>query len=178
MHRRKAFQNIALLIGGAILLPKGIKASNSNQLEINHLSITEADQKLLSEICETILPKTDTPGSKGLGLHLFVLKMVDDCYSEKDQIAFMAGLEQINELSKTQFASAFEQLSIDQRESLLSSIEKKDNTYSKEVNTFYRITKDKTVQGYKQSKFFMTKVVVYELAPGRYNPHFSIAGKH
>ncbi|RZK28698.1 MAG: cytochrome P450, partial [Hymenobacter sp.] len=127
----------------------------------------EAQEKLLAVIAETIIPKTTTPGAKELGLHLFVLTMLDDCYNKQDQQDFMAGLTQFSELSAKKSATGFALWPKAEREAFLLSIEQK-NEYPAELIRFYKITKDKTLQGYTQSQFFMTKEVVYELVPGRY----------
>jgi hypothetical protein len=36
------------------------------------------------------------------------------------------------------------------------------------------MVKDQTVFGYTTSKYFMTKQIVYELVPGRYNAYFPV----
>jgi len=97
MDRRTVIKNLALVIGGATLLPSCIKGSG-NYIPLKHINITADQEKLISDICETIIPKTDVPGARELNLHVFVLKMLDDCYKKKDQQAIMKGLGEFNAL--------------------------------------------------------------------------------
>ena len=61
-----------------------------------------------------------------------------------------------------------------EKEDVLKSFEKKDNGYSKDLQAFYSTVKGLTVFGYTESKFFMTKEIVYELVPGRYNAYYPV----
>ncbi|MBL7698662.1 MAG: gluconate 2-dehydrogenase subunit 3 family protein, partial [Chitinophagaceae bacterium] len=51
-----------------------------------------------------------------------------------------------------------------QRQQLLNEIENGNNA-SGNLARFYDIMKDKTIQGYMNSKYVMTNLVVYELIP-------------
>ncbi|RCH55372.1 gluconate 2-dehydrogenase subunit 3 family protein [Mucilaginibacter hurinus] len=167
MNRRIAIRNLALVLGGAMLFPAELVAGVKNLITLKNIKVTPDQERLLADIAETIIPKTSTPGAKDLTLHLFVLTMVDDCYNKTDQDNFIKGLVQFNELSVNRNAGAFSVWPVADREAFLLSIEQA-NTYPTELNRFYKIVKDKTVQGYTQSQFFMTKEIVYELVPGRY----------
>ncbi|RYY37549.1 MAG: gluconate 2-dehydrogenase subunit 3 family protein [Sphingobacteriaceae bacterium] len=167
MDRRIAIKNLALVLGGATLFPKDLLAGNTNLITLKNLQISVVHEKLLADICATIIPKTTTPGAKELSLHLFVLTMVNDCYSKLDQEAFAKGLNQFTEITTKGSKTPFALWPAAKREALLLSIEQK-NDYPAELNRFYRVVKDKTVQGYTQSQYFMTKQRVYELVPGRY----------
>ena len=54
------------------------------------------EERMLQLVVETIIPSTDTPGAKELNVDQFVLLMVNDCHSEKDQIAFYSGLHSMD----------------------------------------------------------------------------------
>lgn len=168
MDRRVAIKNLALVLGGATLFPKDMLAGSSNLIQLKNVKITLAQEKLLAEVAETIIPKTTSPGAKDMGLHLFVLLMLDDCYNKRDQQQFTEGLKQFVALAAKTSAKPFALWPQAQREALLLTFEN-GKADTAELNAFYRITKDKTVQGYTQSKYFMTKKVVYELIPSRYN---------
>ncbi len=167
MDRRIAIKNLALVLGGATLFPKDLLAGNVTLIKLNNLQVNPAQEKLLADVAETIIPKTTTPGARDMGLHLFVLTMVDDCYGKNDQQQFMTGLDQFKTIAAKKNPKAFALWPAAQREAFLLSIEQK-NDYPQEMNRFYHITKDKVVQGYTQSKLFMTKVIPYELIPSRY----------
>jgi hypothetical protein len=176
MHRRTAIRNLALIIGGAALLPACMQEKGKATVALKNVDINAEQEKLVGDIAETIIPKTNTPGAKDLGLHLFVLKMLDDCYKKEDQQDFMTGMAQFTEAVKKKYDKAFADLPVKQREEMLLSVEAdkdpKSTALPKELKTFYGIIKGQTVNGYTNSKYFMTKQVVYELIPGRYNARF------
>jgi hypothetical protein len=199
MDRRTVIKNLALIIGGAALLPSCLHHDGSSYVQLKHIQINADQQKLITDIAETIIPKTNTPGAKDLNLHLFVLKMLDDCYTKKDQQAFLAGLAQFNDMVNHQYNKSFSDLDVKDRENVLTTLEKstrpaKDpqkaikpvseagksiETPKKKppvppLNLFYGAIKQQTIFGYTNSQYFMTKLVVYELAPGRYNVHVPV----
>ena len=57
---------------------------------------TDADRALLDEIGETIVPTTDIPGAKAVGIGAFMTMMVTDCYNDGQYAAFVEGLRKIN----------------------------------------------------------------------------------
>jgi hypothetical protein len=176
MHRRTVIKNLALIIGGAALLPACMQEKGKASIALKNVEISADQEKLIGDMAETIIPKTNTPGAKDLNLHLFVLKMLDDCYKKPDQQAFMIGITQFTDAVKKKYDNSFAGLSVKQREEMLLSIEKDKDPKSintpTELKTFYGIVKGQTVNGYTNSQYFMTKQVIYELVPGRYNAHF------
>ncbi|OKS85565.1 gluconate 2-dehydrogenase subunit 3 family protein [Mucilaginibacter polytrichastri] len=190
MNRRTVIKNLALIIGGATLLPSCFQEHGKASMAFKKINVSADQERFVADVAETIIPKTDTPGAKDLSLHLFVLKMVDDCFSKKDQDAFMAGLDKLSKEAEKRYDKPFGQCSQQQRESLLTELDQKQMAYQKAQNAhgknlkkelpaddmlaFYGITKGETIFGYTNSKYFMTKQIVYELIPGRYNPNFPV----
>jgi hypothetical protein len=190
MDRRTVIKNLALVIGGAALMPSCLHDSGKASIALKKINVSADQEKFLADVAETIIPKTDTPGAKDLNLHLFVLKMVDDCFSKKDQDAFMSGLDKLSKEAESRYGKPFGQCSQAQRESLLTELDHKQMEFQKaqyaqgkkskkevpadDMLAFYGITKGETVVGYTYSKYFMTKQIVYELVPGRYNAYFPV----
>ncbi|WCT10886.1 gluconate 2-dehydrogenase subunit 3 family protein [Mucilaginibacter jinjuensis] len=189
MNRRTVIKNLALVIGGAALLPSCLHDSGKASIALKKINVSADQEKFLADVAETIIPKTDTSGAKDLNLHLFVLKMVDDCFSKKDQTAFMSGLDKLSKEAENRFGKPFGQCSQSQRESLLNELDHKQAEFYKaqqanknakkevpadDMLAFYAITKGETVFGYTNSKYFMTKQIVWELVPGRYNAYFPV----
>lgn len=183
MNRRTVIKNLALVLGGAALLPSCLQDNGKASIVLKKINVSADQEKFLADVAETIIPKTSTPGAKDLSLHLFVLKMVDDCFSKNDQNAFMAGLDKLKAEAETRFGKSFGEASQAQREVLLSELDHKQAANQKAQGekkqpeaddrlTFYGITKGETIYGYTNSKYFMTKEIVYELVPGRYNPDY------
>ncbi len=191
MDRRTVIKNLALVIGGATLLPSCIKNSGVNYIPLKNVNITADQEKLIADICETIIPKTNIPGAKELNLHVFVLKMLDDCYNKKDQQNIMKGMDAFNAMVQKKHNQSFSDLAAKDREALLTGIEESQkkaagtkpqgrrfkpqkNLEVPPLDAFYWAMKQQTVFAYTTSQFFMTKQIVYELVPGRYNAHFPV----
>jgi len=172
MDRRTAIQNLALVIGGAVLLPRCTKRNPTAHFK--HFDITFDQQSLITEMAETIIPKTDTPGATDLNLYGFAMKMVDECTKKQDQETFLKGMAEFDAVPKKIFNKPFVDCNKQEKQSVLKSFEQKDNTYSKELLAFYQTVKGLTVFGYTESKYFMTKEIVYELVPGRYNAWYPV----
>lgn len=192
MDRRTVLKNLALVIGGATLLPACIKGSGGNYITLKHLNFNNDQENLVADICETIIPKTTVPGSKDLNLHVFVLKMLDDCYKQKDQQAIVKGMDEFTALVQKKYGKSFSDLEAKEREAVLTGMENanKPKTAGNKaparstrpqqklemppLDSFYWAVKQQTIFAYTTSQFFMTKEIVYELVPGRYNAHYPV----
>ncbi len=172
MNRRSVVKGLLLFTGGLVLLPSCLTEEKRDADVLGELTVSEEQEKLLAEVSETIIPATDTPGARELGLHLFVLKMLEDCHELESQAAFMKGLTGFEEMAKKQAGVSFMDCSSDQRQKLLAAVNAKDAP--EEVLRFYSITKNLTIQGYLNSELVMTKLRVYELIPSRYNGYFPV----
>ncbi|SEL38692.1 gluconate 2-dehydrogenase subunit 3 family protein [Olivibacter domesticus] len=172
MKRRSAIKNLLIIAGGIAILPSCSQESGKASIQLNNLDINQNQEDLLAEITETIIPKTDSPGAKALNLHLFVLKMVDDCHDKDDQKSFINGLSELDKLSKKQFSKSFNEASQAQRTQLLQLLES-DKETNDDMYRFYAITKRRTIQGFLNSKYVMKDLKRYELIPGRYDGYAS-----
>lgn len=191
MDRRTAVKNLAIVIGGAALLPSCTKSDPV--IHFKNFSLHKDQQDLISNMAETIIPKTDTPGAIDLGLDKFVLLMLDDCTKKKDRDAFFAGIPKFNELTQKMYQKSFADCNTNERVAVLTALDNRDknkpktavadkaksdkdkkNIHPDELMVFFNTVKGLTVYGYTQSKYFMTKQVVYELVPGRYNAYVPV----
>jgi len=159
------------MAGGLALLPSCLKESGKSTVLIKNISISLDQEYLLGEIAETLIPKTDTPGARELKVHLYVLKMLDDCYEDTDQKKFISGLDQFKDHVYDKTAKSFNKLSVFQRQSMLTALEN-NKKITPELSAFYTIMKQRTINGYLNSQYVMTNLVKWELVPGRYNGYF------
>jgi len=199
MNRRTVLKNLAIVAGGAILLPSCVKHSDGDTITLKRIKLSDTQQKLVGDICETIIPRTNTPGAKDIRVNLFVLKMLDDCYTKTDQEKFVSGLAEFDDMVKKKYGSAFADLTDKQRQEFLVALGKRAKpvtTPAKSIKPVseaqksieapvkkpdvpplpfcYQAIKQQTIFGYTNSQYFMTKQIVYELVPGRYNVHFPV----
>ncbi|RQO66186.1 hypothetical protein DBR43_28560 [Pedobacter sp. KBW06] len=162
MNRRLAIKQVLIFAGGMALLPSCLREEGKVSIQLKHLDISATQEKLLAEIAELIIPKTDTPGAKELKLHLFVLKMLDDCYEKQEQESFIKGM------------NTFEGLAGAELKQKLMEVNAGKPGLPKETGDFYAIMKSRTIGGYLNSKYVMSNLVIWELVPGRYNGYFPV----
>ncbi|WP_423149311.1 gluconate 2-dehydrogenase subunit 3 family protein [Rubrolithibacter danxiaensis] len=167
MDRRSAVKSFLIAGSALAFFPSCLQDKKITSVKLKNLSIDQDQEKLLGEITETLIPKTDTPGAKDLSLHLFVLKMMDDLFEKEQQEKFVKGLDQIDEIAEKNYNNRFVKLTAPQREELLNRVEKKE--FSGDVQSFYPLMKQLTITGYLNSKYVMTKLRVYELVPARFH---------
>jgi hypothetical protein len=168
VNRRSVIKQFAFISAGALLVPSCLQDKSKSAILLKNIQINADQEKLLAELTETIIPATDTPGAKDVSAHLFALMMVDDCYKKTDQQKFMKGLEQFASFVKTSEGKSFVDCSIPQRESILAKVSVK-KPVEDELSFFYSKVKQLTIQAYTSSQYFLTKVQVYEIIPGRYH---------
>lgn len=173
MNRRLVIKQVLIMAGGIALLPACVREEGQSTVSWKNIKLTLDQENFLAEVTETLIPETDTPGAKKLNLHLFVLKMLDDCYSSVDQQLFLKGMSQLQDKSYDQFTKSYTKLSKRQQQEVLLQIQH-DKSKSPELDTFYNITKQQTINGYMNSKYVMTNLVKWELVPGRYNGYFPV----
>ena len=170
MDRKEAVQYISLLLGGTLVgansFLSGCK-TNDKQL------FSKEDQAYLDEIAETILPETKTPGAKAAQVGQFMIVMVTDCYDEKEQMIFRAGMEKVNDQSETKFGKSYLKITPEQRHELLVQMDNEQKQYTKnkkedEPVHYFRMMKELTLLGYFTSKPGCTQAKRYMPVPGKY----------
>ncbi|MFD1872669.1 gluconate 2-dehydrogenase subunit 3 family protein [Hymenobacter bucti] len=178
MNRRIALKHVAWLAGAAAVLP-GCLSQTKEQAQAAPPSpvaaLTASQRQLVAEVCETIIPRTDTPGAKDLGLAQYVLKMLKDCTPAKEQQVFVAGLGHLDAAAQRQQGHSFVASTPPQRAALLLHLDQQPADFSADLGGFYRIVRQLAVDGYTNSKYFMTREVLYDLVPGRYNGHYPVS---
>ncbi|MFD2742080.1 MULTISPECIES: gluconate 2-dehydrogenase subunit 3 family protein [Sphingobacterium] len=169
INRRSALRTMLYIAGGTLILPACFRDSGRASIKLTHLSIKESDEVMLESLVEVLIPADDTPGGKELLLHLFVLKMVDDCHDPESQKQFEDGLKQFATWSQKQLSMPFNDAERNQQTELLTRVEESDD---ESLIAFFKIMKRRAIQGYMSSSYVMTNLVNYEIAPGRYNGYF------
>lgn len=152
-------------MAGLVALPAWADGWTGQQLPKATL-LTPAEGNLLAEVVETIIPVTDTPGAKELGVHQFVEKMIADCYDKKTQDSFTSGLAVLDTQSQQTFRKPFIEGSAQQRIHILEGMELSDDPAKK---AFFGLVKGLTIQGYMSSQYVMTNLTHYEMIPGRFH---------
>jgi hypothetical protein len=192
IDRREALQRVAMLMGGAISAPtlftllEGCqpKAKKEGDATSTTRSISEHQQKMISEIAEIIIPTTNTPGAKAAGVPEFIAVVMTDCYSDEDRENFLKGLDQLDEKARKNHQKSFLECQASERIALLKQAEsdaiaqKEKDKQANDKNTdaakeqpallFFPTMKELTVVGYFTSEIGATQVLEYVPVPGRY----------
>ena len=168
LKRRDAIKQLFCITAGVALIPSCMSDRSKASILLKNIKISPEEETMLAALCETILPKTATPGAKELSSHLFVLTMVDECRKKEDQQQFIIGMKAFQDKCQAYKGKDFTSSTPEDKKAIVSSIiaDKDDNT---DLKYFFKTVKGLTIQSYTASEFFMTKVQVYELVPGRYN---------
>jgi hypothetical protein len=167
MHRRVWIKQITIAGGAIFLLPACRYDKGAISLTLKTIDINDREEKLLAEIADAIIPETGTYGAKTLNLHQFLLKMIDDCYDNKQQDKYLNGLRQLNDYSKEKTGNLFTELEQNNKLILIRCIVKEKA--NEDLNYFLAETRHWVVKGYETSEYFMTKIIPYELVPGRFH---------
>jgi gluconate 2-dehydrogenase gamma chain len=176
IDRREALRKTALLMGAAVSasalsgILQGCKAAP--ELTYTPSFFTEDQARIVMEVAEIIIPKTDTPGAKDAGVPGFIDLMLKDCYKKEDQDRFIAGLTAFDEEAKKAYGDSFIYCKPEQQVELVTKIhaaalaEAKENKEAK--RPFILMAKELTLLGFFTSEPGATQVLQYIAVPGSY----------
>jgi hypothetical protein len=176
MDRRDLLKMIVAATGAAMvglpaLVQGQVPAAGAKSL------FSAADVDTLDEIAETILPRTKTPGAKDAGAGAFMARFVTDCYTPPQQVAFRAGLAEIDKRAGGRFTS----LTPEARSALLRTLDTEARKRVVDVGDtgtaeggkamphYFTMIKQLAIFGFFTSKVGATEVLQYVAVPGRYD---------
>lgn len=176
MDRREALQRAGLVLGYAISAPvlAGIMngCKTTEELAYKPQFFTEDQARLVGEVAEIFIPKTDTPGAKEVGVPRFIDQLLKECYKKEDQDRFLAGLKAFDEDAEKTYGDSFMELDLAKQEEHVKKVHDAalDTKKKGEVKQppFILMTKELTVVGFFTSETGATKVLQYEAVPGAY----------
>ena len=172
IDRREALKKTALLMGAAVSVSSiaailnGCKATP--ELTYKPEFFTEDQARLVSEVAEIFIPKTDTPGAKEVGVPGFIDKVLKECYKPEEQERFLTGLTEFDEDAKKTYGDSFIYCKPEQQTEL---VKKYNDTAIKEKiqpRPFILMAKELTLLGFFTSQPGAEQVLQYEPVPGSY----------
>jgi hypothetical protein len=190
MNRRDLLKQIALLTGGAVVGAE-VFLSGCGTGPKTEAGFTNKVIALLDEVGETIIPTTATPGAKAAQVGEFMKVWVTDCYTQKEQDAFFAGLPLLDKACIKMHSKPFMDCDAKQRHDFLVSLEKEAkefNTKKEETDKplreaalkegkefaaepphYYTMMKQMTLHGFFTSKTGVTETLRHIQVPGKYD---------
>lgn len=165
MNRREVIKNVALILGGTFSAPtlmamnhwENVTKPNTNGVAF---SLSETQQKIVVEIAELIIPKTDTPGAKEVGVPSFIEMMLKDCYKAPEHQSFLDGLTSMEKVK-------FLELNTDERRGVLKLLEQETKKITGRTTPFWRLIKELTLLGYFTSEAGLKASFEYVQIPGK-----------
>ena len=173
IDRREALKRTAMLMGGALSSSAiaGVLQGCTAQPELNWQPkfLTEDQGRLVAEVAERIIPKTDTPGAKDAGVPEFIDLMLNDIYIEEEKQRFVAGLDQLEQDSQQTYSDSFIDLEPTQQDELLSKYAAQaEESKDPETKPFFAMAKELTMLGFFTSEVGATEFLQYVSVPGKY----------
>ena len=168
MNRREVIKSVALMFGGTLSAPTLMAMNHWEQAttpttNAAAFSLTATQQKIIAEVAEMIIPKTNTVGAKDVGVPAFVEMMLKDCYLPPDHQRFLEGLTSLEQMK-------FLELNEAERRGALKMMEQQTKeqmkTPSKTV-PFWRLMKELTLLGYFTSEAGIKASFEYIQIPGK-----------
>ena len=177
IDRREALRKTALIMGTAVSSSAIIvfleSCKNLPDLNYKPVFFNEDQARMVGEIAEIILPKTDTPGAKDVGVSNFIDMLIHDCYKEEDQKKFLTGLDDLDKDAKKKYGDSFIYCSPENQKEYIKTIhDDAVNVVKKDKNAprpFILKLKELTMLGYFVSEPGATQVLQYNQVPGAYH---------
>lgn len=185
MDRRNYLKSVLALIGlgiGSFSLVKWFKQTTPKFVVTNR--DWEKRRSLITELAEVIIPTTETPGAKEAGVGNYIISVMSKCYDQSQQSAFISGLDDVDDFTKSQFGRLFMDCDASSRYdavqhfsySLVESspllLKIKNKLFGK---SFFFMLRELTVEGYCTSQLGSTRALTYDPVPGAYEACISLS---
>lgn len=173
MDRREALKRTALMMGGIISAPTivGILNGCTAKPSINWKPVFFSEDQgiLITQLADIIIPKTDTPGAKDVGVPAFIDSMVKDVYKKEEQESFSKGLELFDADAQKEYGDRFIELSPEKQLEYVTKVHEAAIKQPSDDRPFILKMKELTVSGFFTSEVGATQVLQYDVVPGAYH---------
>lgn len=126
----------------------------------------DRERALVAALAERLLPRTDTPGAIDAGVPAFIERMVNAYFTDRERQTFLAGLPQVDALSRSRGGDDFVRLRPEQQDAVLAALA--EAAVGRGV-TFYSLVREATIVGYFTSELVGKTVLHYDPVPGRFD---------
>jgi hypothetical protein len=175
MDRRSALQRVGLILGTSFISTEifltGCK-TDTTTLTSEYIDFTSS-KKLLNAIGNTILPASGKHlGFNGINAIDTMISLLNDCYKHEDKKAILAGLDEIEKVSKEKHQKAFIELSDEDKSAVIAPIDKlyfDKNTNEESKPKYFKMLKEAALLSYFTSEKVATEIFNYTKVPGKYD---------
>jgi glucoside 3-dehydrogenase (cytochrome c) hitch-hiker subunit len=158
IDRREALRRAALVLAGVLA---GCEARRAPAAAWRPRALSTDQAEIVATVAEHILPETDTPGARAVGVHRFIDALVAESYSAEERQRFLAGLEGLDDRARRAHGCAFLACAAGDQLALLGELDRA-------AEPFFRTLKDLTLVGYYTSEVGATRELRHVPVPGRY----------
>lgn len=175
LSKRHFLRGLTAIVGGTLVAQfasnNALAAAFNYQAKSNSSAsagqlFSKLQMKILHDICDVVLPKTDTPSAAELDVHGFVDHQLSVCYDSVEQDGVIAIVDKINTISIKSLSQGYIDLSSSQQKALLESLEKMTSGFNVEDKAHFKFLKSLIVFGYFTTEVGATQALNYQAVPG------------
>ena len=189
MDRREVLRTITYMTGFAVSAPvasallSGCKAEATPEgTTYSPEFLSDEEFTFIREVSEGILPKTDTPGAKDVGIPEYIDRVVAQIYSSEDQERFRAGVQALMEKADAELGKPITDLTTEELNTYVAGLDAgmkaeweawqanppaSEEEARRRYNAFQDL-KQLTIGGYFSTKEVATTQLVYDPVPGEW----------
>jgi hypothetical protein len=130
MDRREALRRVAVMLGGTISAPAlaGLLAGCEKSARAPGTAwvpraLSPEQGEMVAVIADRIIPATDTPGARAVGVHEFIDTMLADYYDADDRARFADGLAALDERARAMCGENYVRCAVERQVELLTRLD-------------------------------------------------------
>ncbi len=184
MNRREAIRKSTLLFGGALsastiaAVMSGCKAPMDPDWTPSTMTRDQAE--IVAELCERIIPATDTPGAKDALVHRYIDEFLTNIASTEEREVFTKGIQNLQDQSFLKLSDAEKDAVLAEMQGSASGPSESEvaadlanegeaNMNGEVANQFFQGMKQLTITGFFSSEVGAKQVLRYDPIPGEFN---------
>jgi hypothetical protein len=182
MQRRDILKFAASLTGSAIFSPLTISLLSSTQANAKTLIsgasganapafFETSTFRLITQIMDVVLPKTDTPSASDVNVHWIMDNMFNKVFKDGYRKRFLRNFAHLAQYLSEQ---NFEQVSAPQQLAIIKSIEAFEENQRDDVYRAYIDLKQQTISYYLATEEVAEQHLSYLPIPGQYTPCITV----
>lgn len=173
--KRQFLKGLSALLGASVVgqfasnnsLAAAFSYQSQNDGTINAGNVFSLEQmKTLKEVCNVVLPQTDTPSAAQLDVHGFLDHQLKVCHSIDEQKSARQVINKIEQQSLVHYSIPYYQLSFTQQTTLLVALEQQKMGFTESDKQQFKALKALMVFGYFTTEVGATQVLNYQAVPG------------
>lgn len=166
MERRNALKFMAMALGGAVGVPESAFARMADPIAPEDLDFfTDEERRMVIELAEAIIPKTDTPGAAEAGVGPWIEVIVKDCYKPGEQKMIREGLPALFERCEADHGKSLGELPAETQVAFLTAY---DRELKEADQPFLQQFKELTKFTYVNSEVGATSAFDFVMTPGKW----------